>query len=280
MSQFSVIILTFNEEDNIESCLNKILKVSNDVFVVDSFSTDNTIKILEKYPIKSVQNKFVNYSQQRNWAQENCPFNHEWVLHIDAGEFLTPELIHWLQHVFPTQMEKFDGFIFSRRVYFLNKWIKRGGMYPNSHLRLFKKEKGFCENKSYDQHFVVEGKINKVPLGADVIDNNGSNVNDFILKHLRWANKEAEDIISNQNTQGNVKESILGNDIERKRFLKNNLYYKFPVLWRAFFLFLYRYVFMLGFLDGKVGFIYHFLQCFWFRVTIDSIFIQFNENNK
>jgi len=280
MNNFSIIILTFNEEENIESCLQNCLQVSSDIFIVDSYSTDNTLQLIQKYPVKLTQNKFINYSHQRNWAQKNCPFQNEWVLHVDAGEGLTNELIRWLNNEFPRLKDAYDGFIFSRRVYFMNKWIKRGGMYPNYHLRLFKISNGFCENKSYDQHFVVNGSVYKIPLGADVIDNNGSSVNDFILKHLRWANKEAEDLISMQVTQGNVKESLTGTNIERKRFLKNNLYYKLPILWRAFFFFIYRYIFCLGFLDGKIGFIYHFLQCFWFRVTIDSIFIQHNETNK
>lgn len=274
MRNLSVIILTYNEEKNIEHCLDKVFLISKNVFVVDSFSTDRTLEILKLYPVKILQHPFKHYADQRNWSQSNCSLNTDWVLHIDAGEILTDEFIDWINNSFQEESANWDGFIFSRRVYFLGKWIKYGAMYPNYHLRLFKKSKGYCENKSYDQHFVVEGKVKKLPLGIDLIDNSGDDITEFIHKHNRWAVKESDDLLEDTHIRGDVLEKINGSVIEQKRFLKNQFYYKLPLFWRAFFFFFYRYFIRLGFLDGKIGFIYHFLQCLWFRVTIDGLFLQ------
>jgi glycosyltransferase involved in cell wall biosynthesis len=274
MTNFSIIILTYNEENNIKLCLEKAFLVSKDIFIVDSFSTDKTLEISSLYPVQILQNPFKNYADQRNWAQNNCPIKTEWVLHIDAGEILTSEFITWINNKFEEECTIWDGFIFSRRVYFLGKWIKYGAMYPNYHLRLFKKSKGYCENKSYDQHFVVAGKVKKLPLGIDIIDNSGDDITEFIDKHNRWAVKESNDLLEGSHTKGDVQEKITGNVIEQKRFLKNKFYYRLPLIWRSFFFFFYRYFLYFGFLDGKIGFIYHFLQCLWFRIIIDGLYIQ------
>ena len=275
MNNITVIILTFNEEIHIERCIKSALQISDKIFVVDSYSNDKTIEILKTYhSIKTTQHRFEDYSKQRNWSQKNCPFETEWVLHLDAGEWLTNEFIKWVHNIFPIESQKYAGFIFSRRVYFLDKWIKYGGMYPNYHLRLFKKVNGFCENKAYDQHFIVNGRIKKLPLGADMIDDNGTDIVDFIIKHTRWAEKEANEIVFETTIKGDVSEKFTGNSIEQKRFLKNGVYYKFPIFLRSFLFFVYRYFFRLGFLDGKIGFIYHFFQCLWFRTTVDALIVK------
>ena len=137
----------------------------------------------------------------------------------------------------------------------MNRWIRHGGMYPNYHLRLFRKRLGACEYKAYDQHFIVDGKIKKLPLGIDMIDDNGSDLIDFMAKHTRWSVKEADESFRSVTIKGEVKEKANGNVIERKRFLKNRIYSRLPVLGRPILFFLFRYVFRLGFLDGRAGYI-------------------------
>jgi len=206
-------------------------------------------------------------------AQQNVPFDTEWVLHLDAGERCTPELVNWINKKFDANAAM-DGYMFSRRTFFLNRWIKWGGHYPNFHLRLYRKSKGRCEDKAYDQHFVVEGKKEQLPKGIDMIDVVTDTIYNFTVAHARWAEKEAIEQLSTQRQHGEVEAKVDGNAIERQRWLKSNLFERVPLFWRGFFYFLYRYFIRLGFLDGKAGLIFHFLQGFWFRFLIDSMIVE------
>ena len=162
IDNLTIIILTYNEENRIQKVLDSVKGVTKNIFVVDSYSKDNTLKILEENGIRYESHPFENYSKQRNWAQENEPFENQWVMHLDADEPITKELENWIRNDFKNLKNKFDGFMFSRKTYFLGRWIKYGGQYPNFHLRLYKKHLGKCEDKAYDQHFILtSGNIKK-----------------------------------------------------------------------------------------------------------------------
>lgn len=272
----TIIILTYNEEKNIGNCLDSVKDLDVPIYVVDSFSTDETLNILEQYEINYVQHEFEHYSAQRNWAQENNPFNTNWVFHLDAGEKFTKALKEWLINDFSNNDENVDGYMFSRRTEFMGKWIKYGGHYPNYHLRLFKVNKGRCENKVYDQHFVLEGLKKRLPSGIDIIDTVMDNLRDFTVSHAKWAVFEAIELIQFDLIKGEVQAKLTGNPIEQKRWLKNNIFQKAPLFTRSFLYFIYRYFIRFGFLDGKKGLVFHFLQGFWFRFLVDSniIFIR------
>ena len=218
------------------------------------------------------QHPFENYAQQRNWAQNNNPFNTEWVLHIDAGERLTENLKEWVNTHFETQKNSYDGFMFSRQTFFLGRWIKHGGHYPAYHLRLYKHAKGHCENKAYDQHFIVAGKTFKVKQGNDIIDIVANNTIDLIRNHLKWTVFEAVEITQTNNQHsGEIHANRAGNPIEKKRWYKDNIFQKMPLFMRSFAYFFFRYFLKFGFLDGREGLIFHVLQGFWFRFTIDAV---------
>ena len=270
MAKYTVVILTFNEEANIENCLDSVQLLDAPIFVVDSFSTDRTIDILEERGITYVQHPFANYSAQRNWAQANIPVPTEWVLHLDAGETATPGMVDWINTSFDPDSPKVDGYMFARRAIFLGRWIKYGGYHPIYHLRLFRRTMGRCEAKVYDQHFVVEGKKAKAGKGADMEDGVMSSLRDFTVAHARWAVFEAVELILSEEDSGEVEARFFGTPIERTRWLKNNVFQKVPLFVRSFLYLFYRYFVKLGFLDGKEGLIFHFLQGFWFRFLIDS----------
>ncbi len=267
----TVIILTYNEEANITDCLDSLENIQANIYVVDSFSTDQTIDILKKRNIQYVQHPFENYSRQRNWAQKNCPFDTPWILHLDAGERLTPNLVQWINQSFDKEKELYDGFMFSRKTVFLGKWIRFGGHYPNYHLRLYKRGKGKCEDKIYDQHFVVDGKVKALKKGNDMIDTVCDNIIDFIKGHSKWIVFEASERLLNSREVGDVQSNFFGNKIERRRWLKNNIFQKTPLFIRSILYFIYRYFIRLGFLDGIQGLVFHFLQGFWFRFMIDAV---------
>lgn len=269
----SVIILTYNEEKNIEECLRSVFGWVSEIFIVDSYSTDRTIEIARKYTNKIYQHPFENYSAQRNWAQDSLPISNEWVFHLDADERATSELKIELQNIFSGSINEFDGFFVSRRTFFLGRWIRHGGHYPTYHLRIFKKNKGRCEERLYDQHFYVNGKT-KV-LKGDIIDTISSDLSDWVYRHNKWAIQEAVEFFksnyswASENNNRKIKGCRTGNPIEKRRWFRER-YYELPIFFRSFLYFLYRYFFKLGFLDGNEGLIFHFLQGFWYRFLVDA----------
>ena len=266
---FSIIILTFNEEKNLPALLDSLQGIPAPIFAVDSFSDDGTLEIFRSRGIPVVQHAFENYAKQRNWAQANLPLETEWALHLDAGERCTPELAAWLATGFDPAAP-YDGYMFSRRTIFFGQWIRRGGHYPNYHLRLFRRDKGRCEAKAYDQHFVCEGPTKHLPPGIDIIDTVCDNLLDFTLSHARWARLEALEAVSQTPEQGEVKARFFGTPIERRRWLKTRLFQRAPLFLRAFGYFFYRYILRGGFRDGTMGLVFHFLQGLWFRFLVDA----------
>lgn len=266
----TIVILTYNEEANIERLLDSLATVDAPIFVVDSFSKDGTLDILERRGIPYVQHAFKNYAAQRNWAQANLPAPTEWVLHLDAGERLTPGMAQWLNHSFDPTRSGVDGYMFARRAIFMDRWIKHGGYHPIYHLRLYRRQLGHCENKVYDQHFVVDGTTAQASAGADLEDGVMSSLRDFTVSHARWAVFEAVESILAEADTGEVNAKLTGNPIERKRWLKSRVFQRAPLFLRSFLYLFHRYFVKLGFLDGKEGLIFHFLQGFWFRFLVDS----------
>jgi glycosyltransferase involved in cell wall biosynthesis len=264
----TVIILTCDEEKNLPDCLASLRGLQCPVFVVDSGSSDGTVAIARAVGAQVFEHRFEHYGQQRNWAQRDLPIRTDWVLHLDADERLTPELVDEIRKVLSEEnsaLDKIDGFMLCKRTFFMGRWIKHGGHYPSYHLRLFRKEKGFCEERFYDQHFIVDGSVAK--LHNDYLDILSADLDRWIQRHLRWAALEARQWLSNDG--GQVAARFFGNPIERKRWLREKLYDRSPLFIRPFLFWLYRYFFRAGFLDGKEGFIFHFLQGFWFRLLVD-----------
>ncbi len=160
-----------------------------------------------------------------------------------------------------------------RRTYFLGRWIRYGGQYPAYHLRLFRSGKGRCEDRLYDQHFIVDGAV--AALSNDYIDVITSDLSSWISRHNRWATLEANEITTTNRRDDDVSESVVvpdlfGTPIQRKRFLRTMVYQKFPLFVRPFLFWFYGYVLRLGFLDGMPGLIFHTLQRFWFRFLVDA----------
>jgi len=271
----SVIVLTYNEEKNLPECLASLKGLMADVFVVDSGSTDRTKQIAEMSACRIVEHPFVNYAAQRNWAFDHLPLETDWVLCLDADERLTPELAAEMQQVVAAGGHGCDGFLLNKRTIFLGKWIRHGGQYPSFHMRLFRRGKARCENRLYDQHFVVNGKIGR--LRHDYIDIITSNLTTWTERHNRWATLEAEELLHQEQSGSGgpasdrvVQPRLFGTPIERKRYLRLKVYQKFPLFFRPFLFWIYGYIFRLGFLDGVMGLVFHTLQRFWFRFLVDA----------
>jgi glycosyltransferase involved in cell wall biosynthesis len=291
----SVIILTYNEELNLENCLRNIVDWANEIIIVDSFSTDKTLEIAKKYTNKIAQRTFINQAEQFNWALDNLEIKNEWILRLDADEYLTEELKKEIGETLfnigtsdvpnidvnvrtsDVQKLEINGFYIKRRVYFMGRWIKHGGYYPTWFLRLFKKGKARSEQRAMDEHIVLlEGKAEK--FKNDFIDDNKKNLTWWINKHNNYASREAAEVFNLRTSDvqkidvnlGTSEVPKLEGQVGQKRWLKENFYYRLPLFCRAFFYFIYRYFFRLGFLDGKEGLIFHFLQGCWYRFLVDA----------
>lgn len=266
-SPLSVIILTYNEEANLPDCLDSLQGLHCQTIIVDSGSTDRTVAIAQAAGTTVVEHPFENYASQRNWAQQNLPLQSDWVLHLDADERLTPELVQEINQVLQESPHEVDGFLLCRRTIFRGRWIKKGGHYPSCHLRLFRKERGGCEDRLYDQHFLVNGRVRR--LKHDYLNLITDDLDTWVSRHTRWAELEAQEIESNRKGGNRVRPAFFGNPIEKRRWLREGLYARLPLFLRAFLYWFYRYFLRLGFLDGKEGLVFHFLQGCWYRFLVD-----------
>lgn len=269
----SVIVLTYDEERNLPDCLVSVAGLHCDLFIVDSGSTDRTVEIAHAAGAQVVSHLFENYAAQRNWAQAHLPLRTDWVLHLDADERLTPELCEEIAQLFcraeDAQLDDHNGFLLRKRTIFMGRWIKHGGHYPSYHLRLFRRASGRCEARLYDQHFVVDGRLGR--LQHDYLDIVCADLDTWLRRHIRWAELEARELLLQKEPQpdSQVRADAFGNPIERKRWLRTGVYNRAPLYLRAVLYWIYRYFLRLGFLDGKEGFIFHFLQGLWFRLLVD-----------
>ncbi|KPM49851.1 glycosyltransferase family 2 protein [Jiulongibacter sediminis] len=267
----TAIILTYNEEKNIRDCIESVYHWLDEIYVVDSFSTDRTLEIISEYPdVKMVQHDFENYSTQRNWAFQNLDIANDFIFNLDADHRAMPELADELRNHFSIGIpQNINGFMASRRTMFLGRWIKKGGHYPVYHAIIFRKGHGECEQKNYDQHFIIHGE--SIVLKSNVIDIITESLSTFTERHNKWATLEAAEAIaySKEMEAGRVKADKEGNPMEYRRYQRMK-YYSYPIFLRVFLYFGYRFVLKGGFLEGKQGLVFHFLQGFWFRFLVDA----------
>lgn len=273
MLDLSVIILTKNEQLHIKRCLDNVNKIAKDIFIIDSFSTDQTIEISKTYPnVHVFQHKWENnHAKQFNWGLANVPISTKWILRLDADEYLTPELIDELKEKLPYLSDDITGIILKRRHIFMNKWMKNG-IYPVKLLRIFKNGKGICEQRLMDEHIQLrEGTT--IEMNYDFCDHNLNNLSWFCHKHVDYAVREAADLIDIEigltGTTNNDSTLKLTNQAKLKREKKLK-YAKQPLFWRSFIYFLYRYLLRGAWREGKEGFIFTFIQGWWYRTLVDA----------
>jgi len=273
--RLSVVILAMNEERNLPDCLESVRKLNCQIFVVDSGSQDRTVEIAREFGAEIRYHPFDNYSLQRNWAIANVPFDTPWLLQLDADERLTPELVNEINALLIQPEITPDGFLLRKRTIFMGRWIRHGGHYPSYHLRLFRAGRGRCEDRLYDQHFIVDGSTEC--LHNDYLDIVASGLSSWSGRHIRWATMEAREMAVTEQKSGQVEPAFNGNPIQRKRWWRNS-YGRWPLFARAFFYWFYRFFLRFGFLDGKEGLIFHFLQGFWFRFLVDAMLCESDSN--
>lgn len=265
MLDLSVVILTFNEEKHIERCIENAQRISNNIFLVDSFSTDKTISIAKSLGAKVFQNAWRNnYAEQFNWGLENLPISNKWVLRLDADEFLSEELINEFQKELPKLKSDVSGIVLNRKQNCFGTWV-----HPLELLRVFEYGIGKCEERWMDEHIVLSSG-RTVKFQNLFYDLNLNSFGWWINKHNGYSIREAIDLLDVElNITGQQKVILgIGNEASEKR-KKKLKYAQSPLFWRSFAYFIYRYFFKFGFLKGKGQFIWDFFQGWWYRTLVD-----------
>jgi glycosyltransferase involved in cell wall biosynthesis len=259
----SVLIPAKNEEFNLPACLESVAR-ADEVFVVDSQSSDRSGEICSSYGANVVQFHFNGrWPKKKNWSLENLPFRNDWVLIVDCDERITPEL--WDEIAIAIQNPDYNGYYLNRRVFFLGQWIRHGGRYPDWNLRLLKHQKGRYENLGTEEmrntgdnevheHVVLDGQVGY--LKNDMLHIDFRDIFEWLARHNRYSNWEARvylNLLTGKNDSGTIGANLLGDAVQRKRFLKK-LWVRIP--FKPTLRFIISYIFQLGFLDGKPGYIY------------------------
>ncbi|MCU7765332.1 glycosyltransferase family 2 protein [Priestia megaterium] len=282
MVDLTVVILTKNEEKNLRKCIESFQGIAKRFVIVDSFSTDETESLCKKLHaelsksgsrLDFYQNKWIDYATQLNWGLTQTNITTEWSMRMDADEELMEDLVEEISLKLPELMSEINGVILRRRVYFMGRWIKHGGRYPELLLRIFRTGKAICEQKIMDEHMILsEGQT--IEFKKDLIDNNVKDLEWWTNKHNWYSNREVLDrqltVEKALNEDSLLENSTSTKQAKVKRIVKNSGYYGLPKFFRSHIYFIYRYYIKLGFLDGPEGKIFHFLQAYWYRFLVDA----------
>ncbi len=266
----SVLILTKNEERHIERCLASISSFATRVLVVDSGSTDRTVELARAGGAEVLENPWLNYATQMNWGIDHVHSESEWVMRLDADEYVTPALADEIRNKLADLPSSVEGVYVSRRMTFMGRTIRWGGVFPIRVLRLFRNGKGRCENRWMDEHILVPGDTEE--FQGELIDDNHNSLAWWTEKHNSYSNREVVDLLNLEHgfmPHETVADLRKGQQAGVKRWLKESVYARLPVGGRAALYFFYRYIVRLGFLDGREGTAFHVLQGFWYRYLVD-----------
>ena len=268
--QNAAIILTLNESIHLERCIRSIRPCFQKIYVVDSYSSDETKKIADNLSVIFLEHKFINHSEQFNWSLKQIDKNIDWVLRIDADEYLTPSLIKEINEKLPTINTSIKGIFLKRDIIFQDQLIRFGSIKSKKVLRLFRYGFGKSDGRIMDEHIIVKGNL--VSFSNKIIDHNLKPISWWISKHNSYANKEVLQLLKNDYSKiKNQNKTSLISDRKKK------LYYKIPIFFRSFLYFIFRYFLYLGFLDGFKGFCFHFMQGFWYRLLVDIKYLEIKQ---
>lgn len=266
----TAIVLTYNEEIHLQRCLDSLKGVCSEIVVIDSYSTDKTKEIAIQNGARFYQNKFSNHANQLNWGIEFGHITTDWVIRVDADEYLSEELGRNIKKDLITMNANVHGIRVKRLMYFFDRPLKKGGMYPIWHTKLWRNGSAFCEQRWMDERM----KLNQgetASLEGDLVDHNLNNLTWWTQKHNGYATREAIDILDkiyNFTDAELVPSNLFGNGEERRRWFKQK-YLMLPLFVRPLLFWFIRYVLQGGFFEGKRGFIWNILQCGWYRFLVD-----------
>jgi glycosyltransferase involved in cell wall biosynthesis len=273
MIPLSVIVTTRDEEANVERCLRSVHGFADQIFVLDSESTDRTVEIAQRYA--EVQTLAYDHSRIIpwifQWGLDNLPLRNDWVLILEADQAVTPGLRAELAALLarPDEVRE-DGFYIHRRQIFRGRPLRFGGYGSKVILKLFRRSRSGLDPVEQDTRVYVRGPVGRLRAPLEEWNLKEDSIQFYLHKHLRYAEAFAREELERRRRGLPWKATprLFGTPDERILWLKTH-YYRMPLFVRPMLYFLYRYFFLLGILDGKTGFVFHFLQAFWFRLVID-----------
>jgi glycosyltransferase involved in cell wall biosynthesis len=269
----AVLVATRNEEANLERCLRSVHGFAAQVFVLDSESGDRTVEIARRYADRV---ESLPYDDTRiipwifQWGLDHLPIESDWVLILEADQALTPALRAEIAALLTGPGPREDGFYIRRRQIFRGKPIRFGGYGRKAMLKLFRRGKGELDPHEQDTRVYVRGPVGRLRVPLEEWNRKEDAILFYLQKHLRYAEAFARE--ERARRRGEVawktRPRLFGHADERVLWLKER-WYRLPLYLRPFLYFFFRYVLLLGVLDGKNGFVFHFLQAFWFRLVVD-----------
>jgi glycosyltransferase involved in cell wall biosynthesis len=269
----SVLVTTRNEEANVERCLRSVHGFADQVFVLDSESTDRTVEIAEAY----AEVHALAYDHTRiipwifQWGLDNLPLRNDWVLILEADQAVTPALQREIAALLarPEGIRE-NGFYIHRRQIFRGKPLRFGGYGSKLLLKLFRRSRSELDPVEQDTRVYVRGPVGRLRAPLEEWNRKEDEIQFYLHKHLRYAEAFAQEELARRRRglHWKVTPRLFGTPDERVLWLKAR-YYRMPLFVRPMLYFVYRYFFLFGILDGKTGFVFHFLQAFWFRLIVD-----------
>lgn len=273
MIPLTVLFTTRNEEANLERSLASVHGFADQIFVLDSESEDGTVAIAHRYAAE-VHN--LPYEHGRiipwifQWGLDHLPIRNEWVLILEADQALTPELRQEIAALLARGDVREDGFYIRRRQIFRGRPLRFGGYGSKYLLKLFRRSRAELDPVEQDTRVYVRGPVGRLRSPLEEWNRKEDAILFYLQKHLRYAEAFAREELERRRhgIAWKTTPRLLGTPDQRVLWLKS-LYYRLPLYVRPFLYFLYRYFFLLGILDGRTGFVFHFLQAFWFRLIVD-----------
>ncbi len=278
MGELTVIILTFNEARHIARAIDSVKAFASNVIVVDSYSTDSTVEIASAKGATVLQHPFVNQAKQFQWALDTAQVTSPWLMRLDADEVVSGELGAEIAARLATLPPDVVGVNLRRRHIWMGRWVRHGGRYPLLLLRIWRRGHGRVEDRAMDEHMLVSGG-STVTFDADFSDDNLNDIGFFVDKHNKYASREAVEILKHRLGLGVREATVTARSTSwqtaSKHWLKQHVYNRVPFTLSAPAYFVWRYVFQLGFLDGRSGLVYHFLQGGWYRFLVGAKVMEF-----
>lgn len=282
MQDIACIILTKDEALHIERCIRSVQALCREVWVIDSFSTDNTCALAQALGARVVQHPFTNQAAQFNWAIDHLPIGCEWIWRVDADEIIEPALAAIAEREIAHLPPDVTGIYVNKKIIFMGRALRYGGWYPAPLIKIFRRGHGRSEDKVMDEHLIVlDGRT--VSWNGDQTDWNLRPLDWWWQKHIGYARREAQNMMlmaaAEHGEHDEVRPRLWGTTAERKRWIKR-LYARFPLFVRPFVYFIGRYVLMGGFLDGYPGWYWHTRQGLKYRLLVDYFLMQMRREQK
>ncbi|MBN8490392.1 MAG: glycosyltransferase family 2 protein [Burkholderiales bacterium] len=275
----TAIILTNNEAKHLPRAMASVASFATEVVVVDSHSTDRTQQLAQAAGARVFERRFRNYADQFRFALDETGITSDWILRLDADEIIHEDLAESIRAFLANPPVDVAGVILQRRHIWMGRWVRFGGRYPLNLVRIWRRGQGRVEMRWMDEHVVVSGgRI--ITLHGGFSDWNLNDLSYFTDKHNGYATREAIDVLDARyglfETDHELAAQGTGRQASIKRLLKNKIYNKLPFWLAPLLYFVWRFVFQLGFLDGRSGLVYHVLQGFWYRFLVGAKVVEFD----